>query len=732
MTKSEGEVRRGACPVCTIGCPVKVHIQDGQVVKITGDRGARLCGRAVAAVDMHYHPDRVNYPLKRVGERGEGKWEQITWEQAMDEIAQKLDSIRTEFGPEAIALMGGGSNNPNDYTAWRWANLWGTPNIFWQGKNCGEAEFLAECAIYGYITMGGPIPDTTKCAIIWGANPSAQNEGGLSAYTKSKSTGMKLVVVDPRLSHSAREANIWVQLRPGTDGALALGMMNVIINEELYDKAFVEKWCLGFDELRSLVQKYPPDKAADITWVPKEQIIEVARLYATSKPAFLSWGVACCHLGNGATLSAVVGKSFLRAITGNLDLRGGNTFYPNPEITAYLDEIHRDKLIDHPLRKRDNVSAHVWPIASIRALKQFQEAQGKVYPRGVGIAHYFQYPSSRYLWSAILEENPYPLKAVFFASSNPLVTLGNARRIHRALKSSKLALLVAVERWMTPSAQMADYVLPSATAMERPHMTNSWGFVNAFSVREKAVEPLYDRRDDYFVWRDLGNRLGQEGYWPETAEQWYDKMLEPEKVTFKELVARDRPTLAGTREYNTYEKKGFATFSGKVELTCSFLEKLGYPALPDYKEPPWSPVSTPELAKEYPLILISGRRVRTFFHTQHRQLDKLRRRYPDPLLQIHPETAKGLGIANGDSVYIETPLGRIRQKAKLTEGIDPRVVHADGYWWFPEMPAYEPGLSGAWESNINAILPDDPEMCDYTGDNPFRALLCRIYKSKEL
>lgn len=741
MRKGGTEVKKGTCPVCNYGgCHVRVYIQNGKIAKITGDPESpmgKLCERGSAAVDYHYHPDRLNYPLKRIGRKGEGKWEQISWEQAMDEIAQKLDNIRAKFGPEAVAALGGGNPSYGDTAAWRWCNLWGTPNYFWQGKNCGQPEFLAECAIYGYLTASSlvsfPVPGITKCTLVWGYNPWASNQKGWQNFLDAKKAGMKLVVIDPRLTKSAEAADIWVQLRPGTDGALALGMMNVIINEALHDKEFVDKWCLGFDELRVLVQKYSPEKVESITWVPRKQIVEVARLYATSRPALITGGLAPRHLGQGAALSGVVGKCLLRAISGNLDVEGGQRFMENPERTAYLEELHMDKLIGHPLRTRDNVSAHVFPIASVKGLILFRKAQSKIYPKGVGISTYFIYPSSPYLWSAILEGNPYPIKAVFLQTSNPLLVLGNARRIYDALKSPNLDLFVVSERWMTPSAQLADYVLPSSDNLECPYMdsASSWGFRNIRFAREQAVNPLYERRDDYYIWRDLGRRLGQEEYWIETPEKWFDKILEPTGVTFKEL-ASDVSRFTDQRESKAYERKGFATFSGKVELTSSFFEKMGLPGLPDYQEPPCSPVSTPDIAKEYPLILITGGRVRTSYHSQHRQIKKLRNKYPYPLLQIHPETAQKLGIADGDPVYIETSMGKIRQKANLTTGIDPRVAHADGYWWYPDMPGEDPCLFGVWESNINAILPDVPQVCDYAGNNYFRATLCRVYRAKEI
>lgn len=724
---------RGACPVCGVGCHAEVDISNGRIVRVKGDpkSASVTCVRFGVALDYHDHPDRLNWPLKRSGGRGEGRWQRISWEEAIDEIAERLGSIRGKYGPEAVLALGGSPHAAGDPATWRWCNLWGTPNYFHLGKNCGEAEFLTEWAVYGEITsLSLPRAGLTQCTILWGANPYESSGAGWRLFLNAKKNGMKLIVVDPRLTMSGREADLWLQLRPGTDGALAFGMLNVIITEGLYDREFVERWCLGFEKLKGLVEQYPPQRVEAITWVPQAKLMEAARSYATSKPALLTWGVANCHLGKG-TLSSVLGKCFLRAITGNLDVEGGNSFGDVPEYTAFLDELHFDKLIDHPLRKRDNVSADIWPIASVKGLELFREAMGKIYPKGCGPAHYMVYPGPSSVWSAILEEKPYPIKAVFTQGTNTLCALANSKRIYQAFKSENLALHVAMDHFMTPTAQLADYVLPATDALERPDLDNLWGFSNAFSGRKGAVEPLYERRDDYQLWRDLGNKLGQEAYWPATLEGWFDRLLEPAGVTFRELISRDDPRLVPQRRRKRYEVRGFATFSGKIELVPSILTRLGYEPLHGYEEPAWSPISSPRLAEEYPLILISGGRVRDYHHSALRQMERLRRRYPNPLLQIHPETAKRLGISEGDSVYIETPLGKIRQEARLVEGIHQQVVHADGYWWFPEQPGADPCLFGVWDSNINSILPDDLEHSDYAGDNNLRGLLCRVYRAKE-
>ncbi len=729
------ETRRGTCPVCGQKCFVVAHIEDGSVTKVEPDKESplgHLCLRGVNAVDYHHHSKRINFPLKRIGARGEAKWERIPWGQAIDEIATKLERIRDRFGPESVLVLGGSNHGHGDPAAWKWCNLWGTPNFFHLGKNCGEAEFPVECAMYGYDTLAGWTrflnPKHTGALILWGANPSESGPRLWQGYKYSQSQGMKIIVVDPRPTTCAKEADLWLQLRPGTDGALALGMLNVIINEGIYDKEFVVKWCTGFDEVKALVQQYPPEKVAEITRVPAHKIVEAARIYGNAPAAVLTWGVANCHLGDGAGLSSVLGKCWLRAITGNLDKKGGNVFSDPPYFTALLDEVNWDKQINHPVRTRDNVSAERAPLGSVKALALYAEALKRVYPKGWGAAQYFIYPSPYFVWEAILTGEPYPIKAVFGQGTNTLCSIGNSKHAYTAFKSSNLELHVNMDHFLTPTGALADYVLPATDALERPTLTNDWGMMGSEFGRGAAVKPQYERKDDYQLWCDLGKRFGQADHWPDTLEGWLDKLLAPTGISFKEFA--DGPGHKPVHKYHQYEETGFGTFSGKVELVPSLLNRLGYDPLAGYQEPPWSPISTPELAKEYPLILISGSRVKEFHHSSHRQLDRIRKRYPDPVMEISPENARKLGINEGDWAWIETPLGRIRQRAKLLEGLPSDVVHADGYWWFPEKPEAEPSLFGVWESNIDAIVPDEPGLSDYAGNSYFRGLLCKVYKDE--
>ncbi|MDO8491773.1 MAG: molybdopterin dinucleotide binding domain-containing protein [Dehalococcoidia bacterium] len=411
-------------------------------------------------------------------------------------------------------------------------------------------------------------------------------------------------------------------------------------------------------------------------------------------------------------------------------MEGSNGLGRPFEKYAWLENIHWDKLVENPDRSRDNVSADVFPVTSVRGYKLYREAMKKVHPLGWGAAMYNLTPSPGYIWRAILEEKPYPVKAVFTQGSDPLLVFAQARKFCEAYLSDKLDLHVAVEQFMTPTAQLADYVLPSADWMERPHVKTMWNLIDHYSLGEQCVQPLFERRDDYQLWRDLGNRLGQQGYWPDTLEQMYDKFLEPSGMKYAEFMGKEEHWHLPAPVYRKWEQQGFATFSGKAELAPSIFEKLGVDPLPRYEEPPRSPLSTPKLAEEYPLILISGSRVKSFTHSCYRQIDGLRKAHPDPVVEVHPRTASRLGFKEGDWVYIETPEGKVKQKARLTAGIDPRVVNADGYWWYPERPGKAPRLFDIWESNINAIVPDEPGFCDYAGDNYFRALLCKVYKAE--
>ncbi|MGA2670225.1 MAG: molybdopterin-dependent oxidoreductase [Dehalococcoidia bacterium] len=728
-TISDVEIKRSHCAMCGQHCGMEVFVNNGEIVKIVGDKnssskGFRCERNTLGALDYHNHPSRVNYPLKRVGARGEGKWQRISWQQAMDEVAQKISNIREKYGPEALAIMAGSGTANYGWLDVRWANLFGTPNRFFSSMNCFAPKGIVHCAMYGSDATGSPQRGVTKCIVFFSGNKKHSRPSTWKTIVDTKEQGAKIIVVDPRLTELAKIADIWLQIRPGTDAALAYGMLNIIIQENLYDKEFVQQWCLDFEKVKSCVRKYTPEVVEEITWISREKIIEAARTYATSKPALIepSIDVSHSHLGGDPVLQSNLAKCALRAITGNLDVKGGDVMRDTNQASSlnYDDNMHWDKLINHPMRKRDSLSAEKFPISSVEGFALLRESMAKPNGKVDFIADWCFSPmaSPHYIWQAILDEKPYPLKALIIDGLSLMCSRTNTRKIYAALKSDNLDISVVMDQFMRPEAMLADYVLPATDWFEV-----SWLDLVRNQTSEQAVTPKFERKSMYYFLRELGIRLGQEEYWPNTLEEMYDYIIRPRGLKFQEFSSH-----APTARYKKYETDGFRTHSGKVELAPSLLKKLGYELWTPFKEPPRTPVSAPELAKKYPLILITGARTITFFHSTLREIAKLRAHHPDPLVQIHPDTARENGIADGDWVYIETPEGRIKQRAEVTKIIHPKVVGIEHAWSFPEQSGEDPNLFGIWESTAGVILPDDPELCDFQGGPPLRALLCKIYR----
>lgn len=735
---AETQVKKTVCMGCHDHCKVAVEIRDGQILRVEEDnqhpRSAvlkptvRACPRARAAAEWFCHPDHLRYPLKRAGERGDGRWQRVSWEQALDEIAEKLEAIRGRYGPEAIATSSGTFRTHDEYKG-RFLSLLGSPNYIGQGQICWGVNNMLSAAISGMSCNAiTPRPGLTRCILLLGTNPPQAERGSWRVILDTKNSSAKLIVVDPRYTQAAERADIWLQLRPGTDCALLLGMINIIIREALYDKRFVDKWCYGFDKLAKRAREYSTEKVAEITWVPAEKIEEAARMYATSKPAMSFSYMGVEQLAN--VVEALHARFILPAITGNIDVEGGDIGRPpTPQYVSESEIELNDKL---PLeQKRKQLGADRFRLLSWTGYDLIQENVQRVWGRRMSRAHH-SFAHAPTVFRAMLTDEPYPVKAMISLASNPMVTLPNTNLVYKALKN--LDLYVVMDFWLTPSAELADYVLPSASWLERPVITTACdtaGFIAGGKAPLPSVkEGQYERRTDYEFWRGLGMRMGQEEYWPwQTLEEAYDYRLAPLGHTLDDFIAKKGGHTSFRLEFKKYEKVGFATPTGKLELYSTVLDKLGYDPLPRYHEPPESRIGSAEVAKEYPLILITGGRFQPMYHSEQRQIDSLRQQHPDPIVQINPQKAIELGIEDGDWIWIETLRGRVRQRCQYFKGIDPGVIHAQHGWWFPELPGEEPWLHGVWESNINVLTSDDPEQCNkISGGWPLRALLCKIYK----
>jgi thiosulfate reductase/polysulfide reductase chain A len=742
--KSGVEIKRSICTLCGTNCGLLVYVQDGKVVKVQGnpDYPASLgytCKRPASAVYWLYHPDQLKYPLKRVGNRGEGKWQRIGYEEALDEIAERLKELKEKYGAETVGCIEGTLRYGEFWMRSRFMNLFGSPNTFQAGVICGFNREMTDSVIAGFRLCGkmGNL-EHTRCAVIQGQNPKGFEPKQAQQIRRIKEIEpgrLRLIVIDPRDTGLAtEETDMLLMIRPGTDAALMLGWLNVIINEELYDKDFVKNYTYGFDKLAERVQEYPPQRVADITGIATDKIVASARVFATTKPANIMGGQSPDSIGFNSTRVEQASGSVM-AITGNVDIPGARFIPMHPGVVINGKWPVRDSELEltdklSQEQKAKQVGSDRFKLATYVGYNIWSECYYKTFGVVAPTMHTLSAHTPTML-RGIINGDPNRIRAFLSWDSNLLVRDANTKLIYQALKSPNLELHVVVDYRMTPQAQLADYVMPCASYLERPYYTTWEDNAPTCCFGEKAVEPLGERRDDYHFWRGLGIRLGQKEYWPwETHEELMEYRGAPIGYgDFEKLIKTGG--LAPPVEFKKYEKHGFATRTGKIELYSTVLEELGYDPLPYYREPPESPISTPEVAKEYPLILITGGRSGLKFHSEHLLVGVgMRERHTEPIMDIHPETAQKLGISDGDWVYIETRRGRIKQKAYVTNDIRPDTVNCEASWWFPEMPSEEPCLSGIWESNVNILTIDDLDACDeLVGGTALTGLLCKVYKA---
>jgi anaerobic selenocysteine-containing dehydrogenase len=685
------------CRNCHGACGVIAHVKDGKVVKVEGDpdspisRGT-MCTKGLSVTQLAYHPDRIIHPLKKVN----GQWQRTTWDDALETIASKFQAVIDEYGPEYI-VVGQGTGRDYESHLYRFANLLGTPNVLTAGHMCYVSRVSTSLITCGNL----PVVDYAgepKCIVMWACNPMWTNPDeykGENFYRAFKK-GAKLISIDPRKSLYAGKADLWLQLRPGTDGALAFGFHRVIIEEELYEKDFVQNHVHGWEAFKDRVLKdYPLEKVQEITWVDKELIREAARMYATTKPAAIHWGVPTEQTINCADCTrTMIG---LMGITGNLDTRGGNALFVNPPTRTVAEFARHRDLSKEVLAKR---------------------LGGEQFKLGARVA----FINPKKAWDSILYGKPYQLKAGLLCGTNPVVSRANAKEAYAALQ--KLEFLVVIDHFLTPTAELADVFLPAGTWLEQNHVADNWKRHGYVFARQKCVE-IGEAWQDHKIFLELGKKMGQD--WPDTVEAALDYLLEPSGLTWEQF--KEKGYLQGENVYQKYTERGFSTPTRKLELYSTILEKWGRDPLPQYREIPESPVSTPEVAKKYPYIFNAGLRTPTFFHTANRMIPWLREIRPWPIAEIHPQTAKKHGIKDGQWIYIESPRGRIKQRAKLNEGLDPRVVAAEHGWWYPEIK--DPGHG--WDiSNANILTDNAFETCDPNmGSTNLRVCLCNISPCEE-
>jgi anaerobic selenocysteine-containing dehydrogenase len=536
----------------------------------------------------------------------------------------------------------------------------------------------------------------------------------------AKARGAKVIVMDPRVSDQAETADLHLRLRAGTDAALCLGWLNVIINEKLYDADFVANYTVGFEALCERVAQYPLERVSEITGVDATLIAEAARLYATADSACIPW-TPITDMQVSST-SAIRLQGILRALTGNIDVPGGEVlggFDPNyiPESQLGMHESLSAE------QKAKQLGADQHPVYTYRAQEMLHEHTERVWGYGyadIVMGCYMANPSATF--RAMATEQPYPVKAFFVLGNNALMSYPNQHQIHQGLMNQEL--IVAHEIFMTPTAMLADYVLPGDVFSERNHLADSWNWKLGLTLSQKAVEPPEEATSTYEFWHDLAHRMGFADLFPwNNIEEVLDYRLSPSGKTFDEFAAETYMHVPAP-EYRKYRKTGFATPSGKVALSSSVLEELGFDPLPYYRE-------GPAVSDEYPYSVFTGVREDAFFQTGQRQVKVLRDRSPTPKLFMHPSDGIREGIADNDWVKLQTATGEVIAKVLLQESMKEGHIRVPHGWWYPELRD-SAKLAGAFISSDAVLCPDTPADLDHEQGIPhFKGFPARIVRLAE-
>ena len=673
------------CTLCYHSCGTKVTVEDGKAVKVEGleshpvNKG-KLCPKGEAMLDNIYHPNRLKYPMKRIN----GNWERITWDQALTEIAGKLNQLKTDFCPAVFGLFSGSIGVENLEMAGlsqRFRAAFGSPNFFSVESVCYRMRIRTRQITFGKY----PTEELdSNLYILWGHNPDESDFPLRLALEENLKKGSKLVVIDPKRIPLADRADMYLRIRPGTDGAMALAMINVIINENLYDASFIDKWTYGFDKLIPHVQKYTPEWAEKITWVPAEDIRKLSRLFATTKGASIYQGTCTQDQSANGTQSSRA-FSILQVITGNINVPGGWVISPrlkfgNVGLGAETEPLGADQ----------------YPI--------FYEVFGRKSPYGVV--------------TMVPESIPEKLKAFLVVGGNPMLSMPDSNVFKEAFK--RLDLLVVHDLFMTETAELAHYVLPACSHLEK------WGVAYTYNVchcvpylmlRKKCIEPVHESWSEWKFFTELAKKLGMGEYFPwKSEEELVAFELEPSGLTFDTLL-NDKPEGAYYQE-KTYETKegSFTTPTRKIEISSEALEKVGHDPLPTYLEPEKSPQGSrwEELRERYPLILSTGNRNYYYTHSQHRKVKSLKEKNPEPRAELGPKTAERYGIKNDASIFVETDRGQVKMRATVNDRVAENVVLIPHGW---------PG-----EANAN-LLTDAQCREPIMGYPQMKSLLCSVRKA---
>lgn len=775
--------------MCTSRCGVVATVEGGVLTQVNADPehpNGCVCVKGTAAPEIVYSPDRLGYPMVRTRPKGDPNpgWVRVTWDQALNLAALRLNDIKVNHGAEAVVFSRAttAGSAAIDFDGWlqRLANAFGSPNLLTSNHICTWNRRVGSKYTYG---TGMPTPDFDhcRCMLLWGINPNATSPAQAARISRARSRGAQLIVIDPRKTTSAEKADCWLRVKPGTDGVLAMAMIHVLVEENLYDHDFVRHWTNGpflarmdnqqlligrdlqrsgnpdsfviwdqrsngpatlpsrlgynpnnpvpalsgtftvaasdgaaipcqpaLDALKLLAARYAPERSAAITTVPAQDLRRAVRIFAGEKPSCYCTWVGLEQDRNAMQTNRAI--SCFYSLTGQFDSRGSNVLFDTPPANTITG---RELLSADQTRLRLGMKGHPLGPQSDPGIVQAAE-----------------------VYEAILSGRPYPVRGMVLFGSDPLLGHGDPLRGRAALEA--LDFYVHIDMIANPSAQFADLLLPAATCWEREALMPSFDIaedtVDWVQLRPAVIPPLYESRPDMDIIFALAQRLDLgEQFFNGGVDAALNYQLAPSGLTVQQLRKRPGgirvPTQLRYRKYAeidplTGRPRGFDTPTGKIELYSTTFAEAAYPPLPEFQISP----DESEPASDYPLTLTFFRVIQ-FCDEQHRNIPRLRRSVPEPFLEIHPDTAKAQGIADGEWISLATKTGKVRLKAKFNESLYPGVVTTVYGWWQAckklKREGYNPFTGEG--ANTNLLVPNG-DVDPISASVAHRGQRCRVIK----
>jgi anaerobic selenocysteine-containing dehydrogenase len=703
----ELKVIASTCSECAVHCGSLVYIRDGVVEDVKPNpahplsKGAFCIKGLKGPTGLTYSDRRLLHPLRRVGERGEGKWERVSWDEALNYAAERFAATRETYGPLSLVGVCNNANVARGVAVVMLLRSLGSPNWMINQDLCGGCRAVSSRATGLDITRGEDI-EHARCALVVGRNSYEADPIEWTALKGLKKRGGKIVAIDPKKTPVVGIADLWLRPRPGTDAALGLAMIHVMIEEGLYDKDFVERYTHGFDKLRERAREFSPRRAEELTGVPAADIVAAARIYADGPSTFVS--------GHGIDAFSAGVQTFrafhcLVGISGNLDRVGGNRRVKKPK--GFLDNlqvVHSPKFRLPREIEEQTIGADKYPLWAG--------------PRGWQTACHN--PS---VINAILTGNPYPVRAMYASGANIVVTYPNTPKTVEALRS--LDFLMVASDTITPTAELADIVVPKTTALEEDDIRLQPGGP-LITMTQAAIPACGEARNDLEIARGLFEKMEArdavtQNFLPwKTEDEFIEYLLGDSGVTL-EMLRRDG---FATYPYTLENFEKFPSPTGKVELYSEAIASVGVDPLPNFV-PPARERSEPDIKRDYPLTLLTGDREKTYHHSRFREQPWAKKITPNPRLLMHPDTARAMALIDEQWVRIETAgaRGSCKVKVKVTDATPEGVVSTGMGWWLPG--SMKPG-SGAFDVNINAAMTYDGPWDPISGSVDSRGVRCRV------